>query len=105
MHVVEALVFLSLGKIKFRAFKNLRIGRHRQAFLHFIAGERWKLREKFEASFADGLAHSAVSCVGKKCKRGRSTELLALKKQRRPWPEQKQRGHCAIAPGGGLETK
>ena len=105
MQVVEMPVFFSFGKIELGACKDFRIGRHWQQFLHLVGGKRRKLREKFEASFANGLAHRPVSRVCKKHKWGRRTELLALKKQRCPWSKQKQRGHGAIAAGRGLETE
>ena len=98
-------VFFSFGKIEFAARKNFRIGRHRQAFLYFVGRKRWKLREKFEASPANGFAHRAVPRVCKKCKRCAGAELLALEKQRCPWSKQKERGHGAITTGRGLETK
>ena len=105
MQLVEMLVCLPFGKIELGAGKNLRIERHRQLFLHVFGGQGWKLREKFEASSTNGLAHRAVSRVCKKYERRRRTEFLALKQQRRPWSQQKQRSHGAIAAWGRLETE
>src|SRR5437762_5253679 len=105
MQVVPLFVFFSFGKIEFAARKDLRIGRHRQAFLYFFGREGRELGKEFEASFANGFAHWAVSRVCKKCKRCAGTELLALEKQRCPWSKQKERGDGAITTGRGLETK
>ena len=105
MQVVPLFVFFSFGKIEFAARKDLRIGRHWQAFLYFFGREGRELGKEFEASFANGFAHWAVSHIREKYKwRGRA-KLLALKKQRRPWSKQKQRGHGAVAPGRTLETQ
>src|SRR5207245_11058909 len=79
--------------------------RDRQAFLHFFGGEGWELSEKCEPSFANGFAHWAVTHIGEKYEWRGGAELLALKKQWRPWPEQKQSSHRAIAPGRALKTQ
>ena len=85
--------------------KHGRIGRNRKLFLRFFGGLRWKLREETEPSLTDRLAHITVSHVREKYERGRRAELLTLKKQRCPGPEQKQRRHRAVAARGSFETK
>src|SRR5438445_3428286 len=105
MQIVKFLVSFPFGKIKLAAHKNSWVGRHRQFFLRFLSSKRWKLREKFEAPFAYSLAHGAIAHVREKYERSRRAELLTLKKQRCPGPEQKQRSHGAISSGRRLETQ
>ncbi len=67
-------------------------------------GEGWKLRQKFETSFANRILHGLIADIGKIKKWSRSAEFLALKKQWCPGSEQKQCGHGAIAAGRSLKA-
>src|ERR1700687_920584 len=105
MKFVKLLVFLALAKIKLAANERCRVGRHRQTFLHLLRGQGRELRQKCEAPFTNCLAHLTIAHIGGKEEWGRSRELLALKKQRRPGTEQEQRSHRAITAGRALKSQ
>src|SRR6266581_5906917 len=105
MQIVKFFVFFPFRKIKFAMSKHGRIGRNRKLFLCFFGGLRWKLREETEPSLADRLAHITVSHVREKYEGFGCTKLLALKKQRCPWPKQEQSGHRAITTRRTLEAQ
>src|ERR1700757_4272889 len=63
MQRVELLVLFPLGEIEFATDKNSRIGWDWQALLNFPGGERWKLRQKGEASFANRFLHRSVANI------------------------------------------
>src|SRR6266436_3938427 len=102
MQIIKSFIFFPFRKIKFAMSKHGRIGRNRKLFLCFFGSLRWKLREETEPSLADRLAHITVSHVREKYEGFGCAKLLALKKQRCPWPKQEQGGHRAITSRRGL---
>src|SRR6187401_2558660 len=104
MEIVGLAIGLPLREVELATRKNFRIIGRRQNFLRLFTGEGWKLRQKFETSFADSFFHRLIADIGKIEKWSRRTELLALKKQWCPGTEQKQCGHGPVAAGRRLKA-